>query len=184
MKIGVDLDGVVVDFDAGWVSAYNEWFGARVRLDWRKPGDPVLNETHFETRAEFWAWADAVPTFWTAMPSIPGALGAIYDFKRHGHDVCFITARHEKARLPTQTWLGVNGLGWADLHMTRDKWLVDRHVYIDDNPDLIQGLLMRQLAAVRFKQPWNRDAPGVCADGWGEVRRIVKHMATVELEAA
>lgn len=192
LTIAVDLDGVVADFDAGWRHVYGQWFAKRTRpqrgdsiapspelpppsVQW----DDVLTNTQFDTMAEFWAWVDDVPYFWQTMPLIPGALGSIRRLRKAGHRLMFVTARHDKAYKGTTEWLLYHGLGSHSLHMTGEKFkLQEPQVFIDDSPHQLEQLTSNGRPAIRFDQPWNSGCPGIRANDWTEVERIIGTMAS------
>jgi uncharacterized HAD superfamily protein len=57
MRLGIDMDGVVADFNQGWVDRYNRDFHASVSVhdvvEWNAP----VALTHFGDMDEFWVWA-------------------------------------------------------------------------------------------------------------------------------
>ncbi|MGI9579254.1 MAG: 5' nucleotidase, NT5C type, partial [Microthrixaceae bacterium] len=56
LRLGVDLDGVVANFNRGWIERYNRDFGGSVSehevVEWDSP----VNLTHFGGMGPFWDW--------------------------------------------------------------------------------------------------------------------------------
>ena len=46
MRLGIDLDGVVADFNTGWVNRYNDEFGSNVSSDQVDSWDAMGDLTH------------------------------------------------------------------------------------------------------------------------------------------
>ena len=57
MRLGIDLDGVVADFNTGWVSRYNHEFGSDLTTDLVDTWNAMGELTHFESMGAFWTWA-------------------------------------------------------------------------------------------------------------------------------
>ena len=183
MKIGVDLDGVCADFTGGWQDHYYIWFGHPSDFRYADRWDGNVEGTHFEHEAEFWAWIDLIPGFWSNLAVIPGALGTLMGLKDAGHTMVAVTSRHEKAKQQTYLWLKTNGFlafvdGVQHLHKSA-KHEAGCDVYIDDNPDALKALREQGIETVRFEQPWNRGVKATAvARGWLDVPRIVTAMAS------
>ena len=57
LRLGIDMDGVVADFNAGWIERYNRDFGAALHPDQVVGWDELHRLTAFDTMEAFWAWA-------------------------------------------------------------------------------------------------------------------------------
>ena len=57
LRLGIDLDGVVADFNRGWTAAYNRSFGAELHEGLVRTWDSPLSLTHFSDMEAFWLWA-------------------------------------------------------------------------------------------------------------------------------
>lgn len=179
-KIGVDLDGVSADFDRHWRNEYRVWFGVEIPVA-SEHWDSFLDDTHFESEDEFWAWVRSVPAFWERMPVIPGAFGSLYELLRAGNEITFITSRPEHARAGTESWLARHyPIGFpkprVEFRLKHLKGGIPVQVYLDDNPEVVESLREKPCVLI-FDQPWNRDVkPSKSVHrvrGWGEVKRFI-----------
>lgn len=167
MIVGLDIDNVLADFQGGWAARYEQAFDRKptVLNTW----DALVDGTHFNTAAEFWAWADSVPGFWRDLPPVKGATGGVYDLLEAGHQLVLITNRHPETRLQTFDWVEKHwpllrrGLPQINFVKHGEKGKIPAQIYVDDSPNELTALKAEKPAVVRFKQPWNKDleVPGL-----------------------
>ena len=178
MKIGVDLDGVVLEFQRTWARLYEEWFDILVPTAGLNEYDALQDLTHFENTKEFFEWFTRAGG-WQNMPWIPGAPGGIDGllFDR-GHDVVFVTARRSEARDDTKAWHFYSP--WrhnTTLVFKSEKSRADCDLYIDDSPHIVKELVAQGKPVILLDQPWNRGVAvstlTVRALDWHEVLMLV-----------
>lgn len=187
MRLGIDLDGVVADFNGGWIRRYNAEFAADLGLDAVHHWDGIPEVTHFPDMEAFWAWArrhDGA-TIFRHLEAYPGALEALRRLHRSGHDIVILTLKADWAVPDTFAWLGEHGLPTREVHVTDAKHLVPCHVYLDDSPHQLERIRAARPEAVtcRFVRPWNRPVPGThdVAD-WPEFETLVAGLAGMHTE--
>lgn len=172
MRIGLDLDGVTVDFDRGWVQQYNrqfspgaDLFAVRKYARWH-----AFNQfAHFNDTREFWQWAMDVPAFWFSMPPVDGAVGSIQFLQREGHEFVVITHRWPSAEGETRAWLIAHGLQIEEQHYGVDKGSVDVDLWIDDGPHVLTELHEAGKHAVKFERAYNLRHPATASvRDWSE----------------
>jgi hypothetical protein len=76
----------------------------------------------------------------------------------------------------TFAWIAEHRLPTREVHITREKWMVDCHVYLDDAPHVIEDLKAThpERTVCRFVRPWNSPVPGaVDVVGWEEFEELV-----------
>ena len=179
VKIAIDIDGVLADFNGHWVRTYEHWFGVKLDPEAANSWTAFLDHTHFGGEDEFWRWTDAVPGFWENMPLLPGAAGGAYRLLAHGHQVELVTNRHDRVRAATDAWARRHlPKHWRPvIHFVKgDKSVVPAQLYVDDRPSILEGLRSKGLRAIRFEQPWNADVKGDAdwkARDWAGVLKIV-----------
>ena len=57
IRVGLDMDGVLADFNTGWMRRYNREFGTHLDASMVREWDGLERLTHFGSMAEFWEWA-------------------------------------------------------------------------------------------------------------------------------
>ena len=83
MRLGIDLDGVVADFNTGWMNRYNHEHGTALVPEMVTTWDAMLPLTRFSSIDEFWTWArnDGGPGLFRSLPVFPEALEINDDLK-------------------------------------------------------------------------------------------------------
>ena len=174
MKLGVDLDGCLADFNTAYTKLLIEIKGEDLF-------PPDRNDDNFPTmwfyeraygyedvEAEAWRYIkDGGNEFWHNLPSMPTAEGAILMLDllaNMEHDVYFITHRSgNDVKWQSEAWL-------QDRHMDNPTVLIagnkapiiqalELDFYIDDKPETIQELdTMKYPIYLYLKDaPYNRD---------------------------
>lgn len=141
MRIGIDVDGVVLDFARRWTDAHYEWFGEKLR-------PPMVSRT-LETalhRTKVMEWFDRA-NIWAEMPWIPGAKYGL-DALAGDHNLAFLTSRPLTGQqaLASLPWLRGNVYSVR----SRDKAKVLCSLYIDDAIDDAVRLRKAGMPTMRF----------------------------------
>jgi 5'(3')-deoxyribonucleotidase len=164
LRLGIDLDGVVADFNTGWMTRYNAEQGTNLTPDQVTDWDAMIPLTHFASIDEFWRWArnGNGPGLFRHLPVLPGAHSALKRLSRN-HQIVIVTTKPRWANAETFSWIGDNDIPTREVHIIGRKWLVDCDIYLDDGPHNLEGLVRHRSNRVvcRFVQPWNRPIPGV-----------------------
>jgi len=164
VRLGIDLDGVVADFNGGWMSRYNDENDTRLSPDMLTTWDAIPGLTRFSSMAEFWAWArnNGGPGLFRHLPVFPGAKEALQRLYRD-HEIVIITTKPPWANAETYSWLGDNDIPTREVHILGEKWRVDCDVYLDDGPHNLESLVVERPDRVvcRYVRPWNDPVPGV-----------------------
>lgn len=178
MRLGIDLDGVVADFSAGWMSLYNEEFGTSLTPDAVQMWDGLHDLTHFPDMMAFWTWAEGGTerhTIFRHLETYSGAVDALRELKTR-HDVVIITTKPDWAVPDTFAWIAEHKIPTREVHMTRRKWQVPCDIYLDDSPHQINSIHRHRPEAVtcRFVRPWNDPIPGVHdVESWSDFLSLV-----------
>ena len=181
MRLGIDLDGVVANFTKGWVDFYNRDFGTELRPEQIVTWDGVTDITHFEKMSEFWRWSsdlDGRSLFWHLEP-FPGALEALHDLHRDGHEIVILTMKPSFAETDTHAWIAAQGIPTNEVHILDHKWTVDCDVYLDDGPHILEGLVAHRPDRLicRYVRPWNRPLAGaVDVEDFVHFRDLLEHV--------
>lgn len=160
VRLGIDLDGVVADFDGGWTLRYAAEFGVDPRVS--QPGwDRLHQQTHFADMAAFWDWAYECRLFRHLEP-IPGALDALAKLAGDGHQIVIISSKPDRMIPDTLHWISEHQLPTREIHFREDKHQVHCDAYLDDSPVVLPRLVSHRPEALvcRMVAPWNQPVPG------------------------
>jgi 5'(3')-deoxyribonucleotidase len=177
LRLGIDLDGVVADFNTGWMSRYNLEQGTCLTPDQVTHWGAMIPLTHFASMTDFWRWArnDDDPGLFRHLPMLPDAHGALTRLSKH-HQIVIITTKPRWANAETFSWIGDNAIPTREVHIIGRKWLIDCDIYLDDGPHNLEALVTHRPDSVvcRFVQPWNYPIPGVRdIDSWQTFEHVV-----------
>ncbi len=164
-RLGIDLDGVVADFNGGWMRRYNAEHQTSLTADMVTTWDGLHELTHFEDMRQFWRWArdHGGQSFFRHLDPYPGAVETIRRLNRAGHDIVIITAKPDWAVHDTFEWLADHRVPTREVHVTQDKWEVACDVYLDDSPHVVPHLVRHrgsEATICRFVRPWNEPVEG------------------------
>jgi len=182
LRLGIDLDGVVADFNAGWIERYNAEFGSDVPLDAVQAWDGLHTLTHFASNREFWEWAQGHGggSVFRHLDLYQGALETLESLGEAGHRIVIITSKPQWAIPDTFAWLADKRIPTREVHIIEAKWMVACDVYLDDAPHQIHRLIAERPDATvcRFVRPWNDPIAGaVDVSSWNGFARIVSDLA-------
>jgi 5'(3')-deoxyribonucleotidase len=166
LRLGIDLDGVVADFNAGWIPRYNESFGTSLTVEdvdrWNSP----VRLTHFTSMSQFWKWSATVAdggSIFRVLEPYPGAIDALQRLARR-HNVVIITTKPSFAVHDTFAWLADHRVPTTEVHIVDDKASVSCDVYLEDadhNLEELRDAHRRSAIVCRFVRPWNHPHAGV-----------------------
>lgn len=127
------MDGVLADFDKGWVERYNRDFGTNLHPKVNDHWDALVSVTHFEDDDAWWKWASGKhEDLFLGLTPLPGAIRGVRALKDAGHEVCIITAKPRWAAGHPSNWLIEHQVPYDEIHVTSKKTFVACDVYIDD----------------------------------------------------
>lgn len=179
LRIGIDLDGVVADFNRGWTSAWNEQRGTSIRVEDVDDWDVLPRLTGLTSMREFWRWASDLGdgrSLFRDLPTFDGAVEAVRELARAGHHPVVLTAKPHWAIHDTFAWLADVRFPTTEVHILDDKWTVACDVYVDDAPHVLEDYVRHRPGAtiLRYVRPWNAPVPGTLdVHGWPDILRQV-----------
>jgi 5'(3')-deoxyribonucleotidase len=162
LRLGIDLDGVVADFNAGWMDRYNREFGAMLQPSQVVMWDGLQELTHFGTMDDFWAWAQlGNASIFRDLPVIDGAIETLGELAR-AHRIVIISSKFDWAIPDTLAWMSEHGVPAREIHFVWDKSTVPCDVYLEDAPHNLHRLVAtrRDSLVCRMIRPWNQPLEG------------------------
>lgn len=177
MRLGIDLDGVIADFNAGWMRLYNQDFNADLKPEMVQTWDAFVSLTRFNSNREFWEWAKSAggEGLFRHLPLFPDAPGSLERLSRN-HKIVIITTKPPWAVSETYAWIADNKIPTHEVHITTKKWEIDCDVYLDDGPHNLKALVAKRprRTVFRFVRPWNVPVTGVVdIDSWHEFEALI-----------
>ncbi|MGA9277125.1 5' nucleotidase, NT5C type [Ilumatobacter sp.] len=179
LRLGIDLDGVVADFNAGWIKLHREEFGSELHPSMVQTWDGLAELGGFDDMRAFWAWAkgsDLRPSIFRHLEPYPTALDTLHRLRTDGHSIVVITTKPEWAVTDTFRWLADNRLPTREVHIADVKSTVECDMYLDDSPHVLPDLIENRPNATvcRFVRPWNHPLDGASdVDSWATFHALV-----------
>ncbi|MBE5821943.1 MAG: hypothetical protein E7311_05085 [Clostridiales bacterium] len=190
MKIGIDIDGVILDYEAK-LRVYAEMYDV---LELKGKGIINKNSDLFQ---EAYGWSDEQNKYFMDnyfeklsqdIPVLPGAKEVIYYLKKCGHELVIISARGTS--LPNMINLAKNILDKNEFVFDKYIWkqkdklkaCVEEKVdyMIDDNSTTCERLSNNKIKTIYFKSVATRDLEKneylKQVTNWGEIYRFFKEM--------
>jgi len=180
LRLGIDLDGVVADFNIGWMDRYNRQFGTQLHHSQVVKWDGLHRLTHFETMDDFWDWASSGDsTIFRALPPIPGAVETIAELAEE-HRIVIVSSKFDWAIPDTLEWLAEQRIVAREIHFVWDKTRVPCDVYLEDSPSNLAALVAAHPDSLvcRMIRPWNMPLDGALdVPDWPAFRQAVRAWA-------
>lgn len=178
MRILVDMDGVLADFEGGFLEIWQREHPDKAHLPRQERKSFFLVRQYpKEFRSIIWDIILA-PGFFASFPPIPGGLEAVQEILALGHEVFICSSPmlgNPTCASDKFNWIEARlGRDWsARLILATDKSLVDGDVLIDDRPGMAErGIQTPTWTHILFDQPYNRhleEQPRLDWSNWKEV---------------
>jgi 5'(3')-deoxyribonucleotidase len=180
LRLGIDLDGVVADFNTGWMKRYNSQFGTDLHHSQVIGWDGLHRLTHFASMDEFWAWAQlGEGSIFRDLPVFDGAVETIAQLATQ-HRIVIISSKFDWAISDTLAWLSEKRVLAREIHFVWDKTTVPCDVYLEDAPHNLEALVAAHPDALvcRMVRSWNRPVDGATdVESWQQFGELVARRA-------
>jgi 5'(3')-deoxyribonucleotidase len=162
LRLGIDLDGVVADFNAGWMQRYNREFDAQLDPSQVVMWDGLQRLTHFGTMEDFWSWAQlGASSIFRDPPVFEGAVETMNELGRE-HRIVIVSSKFDWAIPDTLAWMSEHRVPAREIHFVWDKTAVPCDVYLEDAPHNLEALVAKRPDSLvcRMVRPWNQPLAG------------------------
>ena len=178
--LGVDLDGVVANFYAGFRPIVAEWRGV--------PADALPTAVSYglaewgldpESYEDVHRFGVVQRELFRKLEPMPGAPAALRRISQHDVRIRIITHRlyikyfHEEAVTQTTAWLEHHGIPYWDLCFMKDKAAVGADLYVEDSPDNVEALRADGHETIVFRNSTNLHIAPPHAATWADVEEQV-----------
>lgn len=185
MRFGFDIDDTLIQLRQHAFHLYNEELGqnleqhvfdAITRIEIHEP----FGLTNEEGQAMWKRMNEKV--YFTNCPPYDEAKELLWQLRREGHDIFYVTARPIDSCLRTRQWMIDQGFPVDDNHffcgMADEEKLaiiaeLDLDVYVDDKPKILHSLKELRTKVVLRDQPYNRDEPFERISHWSQFKKYV-----------
>lgn len=184
LRLGIDLDGVVCDFNAGWMKLHQSEFGSDLQPEMVVGWDSLHELGGFADMRAFWRWAQGTedrPSIFRHLEPYPDALDTLHALRAAGHRIVIVTAKPDWAVPDTLRWLADHDVPTNEIHIVYDKYRVACDVYLDDSPTVLPSLVEHRPDATvcRMVRPWNVGVHGsVDVTDWSAFRGVVSRLTS------
>jgi 5'-nucleotidase len=162
MRIFVDMDGVLTDFESGFLKKWQQKYPEKFFKPLKSRITPKIADDYpseFKTLI-FDIYYSA--NFIKSLPPIPGCVDALNEMRDMGIEVFICTSpfiEYKNCVLEKYQWIDQHlGIEWIkNLILIRDKTLINADILIDDMPK-ISGIEQNPIwEHVLFDQPYNKN---------------------------
>jgi 5'-nucleotidase len=162
MRILVDMDGVIADFEHGFLEDWRATYPDKFYIPFEERNTFQLTDQYPEDLKALVGQIYCEPGFFRKLNPIAGGIEALWEMDRLGLEVFICTSPlkiYQNCVIEKYIWVEENlGVAWTKrLVMTRDKTLVRGDILIDDKP-VIEGADVPAWEHVLYDQPYNRTA--------------------------
>ncbi len=178
MRILVDMDGVLADFEGGFLKRWREKYP-------NKPYIPLEDRRTFYAKDQypfelhrFMETIRREPGFFLNMEPIPGAIAALQSMDEFGWDVFLCSSplsAYEHCVLEKYKWIEKYfGRSWIKrLILTKDKTIINANFLIDDKPVITGVQPQPDWEQIVYDQPYNREVSGKRRLTWNTWKTVL-----------
>jgi len=157
MKIALDIDGVLRDFCSQLIKVYKEDFPDHEV----KPIGTWYFETSFPIgKANYKYYVEQGERIFRDAPMYDGAVEFVDSLKNLGHSIIYLTNQPRGLESATAYWIAKNLPEVDGIVISKNKFLFDFDILLDDAPHNIKECFANGKQAVFYTQKWNEAEDG------------------------
>lgn len=174
----VDVDGVLADFETGFIKAWRKKFPNYSQVPFGERKTFYLADSYSSGLEKEIQSILSFPGFFENLNIISGGKEALEKMQAFGHKVLICTSpisKYKNCVLEKYHWVAKNlGFEWTKrIIMTKDKTLVFGDILIDDKPKHI-GLRKPAWKHVLFEAPYNKHIKTKLRITWNNWEKILE----------
>jgi 5'(3')-deoxyribonucleotidase len=161
MRIGLDLDGVVYDFNKAYIRILNRLTGSELlNAETFQPQSWHYDSSFYSDEVCEAAWKmPNVHDLFSEVKPLFGAKDFVRKLRSMGHDIVVLTTRPKEVRGLTMNMFQLDFSFWPSFFFSAsiaDKMSVKCDVYIDDHPDS-KAFVVAGKRLILMDAPYNRN---------------------------
>lgn len=177
MIILVDMDGVIADFDKGFLLSWAKKYPHRPKIAIRDRKNQDIRDDYPIEMSDEVKKIYTGKNFYKNLPVIPNAKSALQEMAKMGLDVFICTSPltiYKNCILEKYQWVEKNiGKEWVKkIVMTKDKTLIHADILIDDRTN-IKGIRKPHWKHVLFDAPYNQTYQSKYRINWNNWKQIL-----------
>lgn len=199
LRIGVDLDGIVINPYKIICQKLKEKLGVEIDpfkgiRSYYLTKWPEIAELPDGPKIVLDLFTD--PEIYLLAEPVTNAIPVLNALRNQGHQILFITARNHNFRGLTEFWFEQHGLAWAKAQTLfqntekddRANWKAqiaethNLHILIDDHAPTMKSVTTKSMfVKILISYPWNKEedvgAPSIFVNGWEEIFLVVQNLS-------